>query len=103
MKKPRKPALAALATLGAIGLGQVYNGRLKKAAAMYGLSLGCLVFGALLGPSASFSRMLIFVAAALGVGAVVIVDAIRDARQLGEIELRPYHRWYVYLGIILVQ
>jgi signal peptidase I len=36
-------------------------------------------------------------------GLLLIIDAIRDARTVGQIVLRRYNRWYIYLGIILVQ
>jgi hypothetical protein len=36
--------LAALATFGACGLGQLYNGKPIKAAVAYGLGLACAAF-----------------------------------------------------------
>jgi signal peptidase I len=103
MMKQRKPILAGLASLGTPGLGQLYNGKLRKAVIMYctGVAVACI--GLIFPPAYSFSYLVILLAAAACVSIVIIVDAFRDARKLGEVELRPYNRWYIYLAILLVQ
>jgi len=82
MKRKRYPSLAALATFGLVGLGQLYNGKLAKAAFIYCLS----VAGSLLGPifliTASFSGLLVCLALSVAFFLIVMIDAILDARKL---------------------
>jgi len=102
MMKLRKPFLAALASFGAFGLGQLYNGRPKRAVLMYGLGLVVTAIGSIFSPVASLLNFIIFLGVWTCVGLVVVVDAIRDARKLGEVVLHQYNRWYVYLTIFLI-
>jgi signal peptidase I len=102
-KKKRNPFLAAIATLGTFGLGQLYNGKPRKAAVAYLLWLAAAAIGMVLPLSASFNWLLAFLSLPLLLGLLLIIDAIRDARTVGQIVLRRYNRWYIYLGIILVQ
>ncbi len=101
--KQRKPLLAAIASLGALGLGQLYNGKLRKAIIMYGLGFVEVGIVTVFPPATSFFNLVILIGVAICIGVVVIVDAIRDARKLGEVELQRYNRWYVYLAILLFQ
>jgi signal peptidase I len=103
MTKKRNPFLAALATFGAFGLGQLYNGKPIKAAVAYASGLVCAAFAILAPLSSSLSWILAVVFIQIMVIAILIIDAIRDARNSGEFVLRRYNRWYAYLGIILVQ
>jgi signal peptidase I len=103
MVKKRNPFWAGLFTLGAFGLGQLYNGKPAKAAVMYCLPFICIALSLLFPLSSSLYHLLVFEALLLCIGLVSIVDAVRDARKLNEIALRSYHRWYVYVAIILFQ
>jgi signal peptidase I len=102
-KKKRNPFLAGIATFGAFGLGQLYNGKARKAVVAYLLWLATAAIGIVLPLSASFNWLLIFFSLPLLLGLLLIIDAIRDARAVGQITLHRYNRWYIYLGIILVQ
>jgi signal peptidase I len=102
IEKKRNPFLAALATLGTIGLGQLYNGKLRKAIAAYALCLATVAFGIFAPLSSSLSWFLIAVILPVLLGLVVAIDAFRDAHRMREIALHPYNRWYVYLAVILI-
>jgi signal peptidase I len=99
----RNPFLAALATLGAFGLGQLYNGKLRKAAIAYALCLATVAFGIFAPLSSSLSWLFIVSALPILLGLVVAIDAFRDAHRIREIVLHPYNRWYIYLAVILIQ
>jgi signal peptidase I len=102
-KKKRNPFLAAIATLGACGLGQLYNGKPWKAASAYILWL-FVSWLAIISPLSAGLRWLV-AAASLTVALILIViaDAIRDAHRIKAMSLRPYNRWYIYLAIVIVQ
>jgi len=101
--KKRNLFLAGLASLVVCGLGQLYNGKPAKAAIAYIFWLSCSAFAIFAPLSLSLSWLLAAVSINLIVNIIFIVDAIRDARKSKEFLLRPYNRWYLYLGIILVQ
>jgi len=100
----RKPWLAGLLSGILPGLGQLYNGQVKKA-----LLLGLLtsVFmivtaGLMYGPFPPLYILLLVPFLTLSIYVVSIGDAMRVARRLGEgYELRPFNKWYVYLGFVV--
>jgi signal peptidase I len=103
MTKKRNPFLAALATFGACGLGQLYNGKPNKAAIAYASGLACAIFAIFAPLLSSLLWLLAVVFIQILVIVILMIDAVRDARHSQEFVLRRYNRWYVYLGIILVQ
>ncbi len=102
VNKKRHPFLAAIATFGAFGLGQLYNGKPKKAAVAYFLWLGTVIFTIAAPLSSSLGWLLAAVSLPVLTGSMVIIDAVRGARAQQEVTLHRYNRWYVYLGIILI-
>jgi signal peptidase I len=103
MTKKRNPFLAALATFGAWGLGQLYNGKPIKAAVAYASGLAYVAFAIFAPLSSSLSWLLAAVFLQLMLIVIFIIDAVRDARNSKEFVLRRYNRWWIYLGIILIQ
>lgn len=89
------------------GLGQLYNGAGRWAAIIFAIGfVELLVFNALFSSTAIHSIETFWVAMALLVPAFafyvfVIVDAYLGARRTGELDLRRYNRWFVYVGIIV--
>jgi signal peptidase I len=102
-KKKRNPFLAAIATFGVFGLGQLYNGKPRKAAIAYGLLWVIAIFAMVAPFSANIKWLIAFFALTSILGLTLIIDAVRDARAKGEIVLHWYNRWYVYLTIIIIQ
>ena len=103
MNKLRKLWLAGLMSLITPGLGQLYNGEVRKAAILYLMPLafvapGCFII------ARAFSRYVIFgtfaIVAVYRIG--VAVDAALQARRLASsYVLRKYNRFYVYLLVFV--
>jgi signal peptidase I len=103
IQKRRVPLLAILATLGAPGLGQLYNGEPQKAAVFYFLSLSSLPILSLTSMIwQSPSGLLLLLVIAVGFGFLILVDAWINARKQLQYELRKWNRWQIYLAIILL-
>jgi signal peptidase I len=99
----RVPIIALLLSLLTPGLGQMYNGQLKKATVFY---LGGLLLTILLSLSGLFSNfygMILCLAILVGYMILVMLDALLNAMKLQTITTRKYNRWYVYVLIILTQ
>lgn len=100
--KKRRPWVAGLLGVALPGLGQVYNGQLL---------LGMLLFVAVVVVAAASIMILLYLPLAplnvllplllfAAFSMSVLVHAVVVAHRAGEIELRPYNRWYIYLGAI---
>jgi TM2 domain-containing membrane protein YozV len=108
--KPRNPVLAALASLTVPGLGQLYNGQPRLAAAWVIAYLGATgafvvrVFDRLSsadpGEGVLGSLGWVGVLGLLWLGGVV--QAVFAALDRPDYELRDYNRWSVYVGAFLV-
>ncbi|BBH22843.1 hypothetical protein Back11_41880 [Paenibacillus baekrokdamisoli] len=94
--------LAGIASLFIPGLGQVYNGQLKKAV-MVILSLLFLPFLIFSYVKTWFWSLPILIAFLIIVHLVALVDAIVSAaRRKTLFTLRRYNRWYMYVSMILL-
>lgn len=101
--KPRKPWLAGLLSLVQPGLGQVYNGEIRKALLFYALSF-LLLPGLFLCLHSEFIRVFLL-SCALIVPVyyiAVIVDAVRTAKRLDNQYIpKRYNKVIVYIGVFL--
>lgn len=98
--KKRKPILALILSLLTPGLGQIYNGQLKKGIFyLVGFYLVYLVLAFLL---LTFHGMLFYVIVTMGFFFFIVIDAFRGANKLKAITLKPFNKWYVYLIIFLI-
>jgi signal peptidase I len=103
--KERRPVVAALLSLVLMGLGQLYNGQLRRAVVFFAIEI--LGFGAVTTISTfllSFHGLIIIYFGALifvGIRIFAVIDAFIGARRIGEAELQRYNRWYVYVPIFL--
>ncbi len=95
----RKPWVAGLLSLLMPGLGQMYNGQVKKGLFFYCFSLAVKL-------TASFLIIALWVPfnfvipVLLGLSFLlyILLDAIRTAKRLGDTyQLRAYNKWYAYL------
>lgn len=101
MTRKRRPWLAALLSLVLPGLGQLYAGHAAGAVAAYGATVGALALMGAIWLFVPGGPLVILVGVAIGLGTylAVILHAWRlAARQRPDFELRPYNRWYVYVG-----
>jgi len=100
--KPRRPWLAGVLNLLALGLGQFYVGRPMRALAMY---LGGIVLTAGLlmsGLPKSFGGLIALFLTLLLYSGWVIWDAVHIARRSGQYSLKPFNRWYWYFAVWLL-
>ncbi len=98
--KKRKPILAFLLSLVTPGLGQIYNGQLKKGISyLVGFYLIYIVFSFLL---LILYGMIIYLIVMIGVFFFIWIDAVRGAIKVKAIELKSYNKWYIYLIIFLL-
>ena len=98
--KKRKPILAFLLSLVTPGLGQIYNGQLRKGILYLVVSLLFYIGTSFL--LFTFQGMVLFLIIDLGFALFVLVDAGRAAKRLRFIRLKPFNRWYVYLIIFIL-
>jgi signal peptidase I len=100
--KSRKPVIALLLSFATPGLGQMYNGQLKRGIILY---LGGFLLAAiflLTGLFSKFYGMILCLAILLGFLLFVWLDAFIGAVKSKKITLKPYNKWYLYLIIILI-
>ena len=101
----RRPWIAALLSVGVPGLGHLYAGRVAAALSALGFAVvagvGALASGVLL-PLPPLNVLLIVPALLLIYVGVPIHAALSARRAPPTYKLRPYNRWYIYLGIYLV-
>jgi len=101
--KIRHPAVAALLSFISMGLGQLYNGHLRRAVVLYVFEILAIVMAAVSTLLLSSHGILIIYACALifvGLRIFAVVDAFGGARRIGSAALQRYNRWYVYAVLI---
>lgn len=96
---------AGLMSLLLPGLGQVYNGQARKGGLLYllfqSIALASVAF--IIGPLLSPWTLVGGLVLCLIVYGAISLEAAKTARQMGAtVHLKWYHKWYVYLLIILV-
>lgn len=102
--KPRKPWIAGLLSLIQPGLGQVYNGEIRKALPIYIIPI-LLIPGMILCLRSGFIPIFLAAYAILGSAYyfLVFIDAVRTARRFNnEYTPRKYNRAIAYIGIYLL-
>ena len=99
--KPRKPWIAGILSLIQPGLGQVYNGEIRKALPIYIIPI-LLIPGMILCLHSEFIRIFLAAYAILGSAyyGLVFIDAVRTAiRFKNEYTLKKYNKAIAYVGI----
>lgn len=105
--KERKPLFALALSLFLVGLGQVYNGKLRKGILLFLISLifPLLLFQlSVVGPAIMLIAFLVLsLLASLSIYIWAAVDAWKQAKRIGEnYRLRIYNKVSVYLLLIIV-
>ncbi|WP_316896485.1 signal peptidase I [Pseudodesulfovibrio indicus] len=98
--KPRKPWLALLLSLVAVGLGQVYNGQWRKGVWLFLTEVGLGMFMVLYW--ADFAAMLLCVSILAGYNLFVAGEAFVSARRLRDFTPGPWNHGWVYGLCLLV-
>ncbi len=106
--KNRRPVGAAVLSVITPGLGQLYNGMPRRAMAFLIIAfLSIAVLNAIASSVSIWSSAAFIVGGILAILTIcfylfVIIDAYRGAVRVGQLELRRYNRWYVYLLVIAI-
>jgi signal peptidase I len=101
-RKKRSPLVALVLSFLTPGLGQFYNGQIKRAALLYLGEISLIPILTLSGLFRTFWGLLFSLVVGIGFLLFVIIDAPYNATRLKELRLRSYNRWYIYLIIVLV-
>lgn len=102
--KPRRPLIAGILSLIQPGLGQVYNGEIRKAILIYIIPI-LLIPGMILCLNREFIRVFLVSYAVLGSAyyALVFMDSVKTARQLSNnYTLKKYNKLIAYIGISIL-
>jgi signal peptidase I len=101
--KKRHPFGAALFSFFAMGLGQLYSGKARRAILLLSIwAIWPLALGVVWPIARSFLGLAVIIAIAISVWLFAVIDAFIAARRVGHLKLRSYNRWYVYTAILLV-
>lgn len=101
----RKPWLAGVLSLCAVGLGQVYNGQALKGVLVYCLAwiVGLACIAIMLELSFAPWNITLPLGILLTGHLYILVDAITTARRTRDtFQPRFYNKWYIYLAIIVL-
>jgi signal peptidase I len=98
----RRPLTALILSFLTAGLGQLYNGQLKRAVSFYLLGLLVIIIVSFSGLLFSFFGMLTCAAILIGYTIFVMIDAFINAKRLHTIKPKGYNKWYLYLVIFLI-
>jgi signal peptidase I len=104
--KKTRPIIALLLSLITPGLGQVYNGKLKRGIIFFWFfEFSHILLHLLSELRSKFNGFILFFAFCLtffGFFIYVLSDAFRDVKRLRVTVRKPYHRWYIYVIISAV-
>lgn len=101
----RHPWVAGLLSAMTIGLGHVYVGQGTKSIKFFvGLLAAYVVVmsGLYFGSAVGFACSTIAIVIAIGIWVFALIDAVKKAKAAHPYELKPYNRWYVYVGVLLL-
>lgn len=97
--RPRNAFVAFLFSLILSGLGQVYNGQIKKAIIFFCLPLLIpFLYGVIRGTT-FFYGLLSMLIILVSLKIYIIIDGIKNAKRQKSYILKPYNTWYHYLII----
>jgi len=99
---PRKAILAFLLSILVPGLGQLYNGQLKKALFFSLGLLICVISINLFGLKNHFWVYVIALIVLVILLLLVAVEATVTAHKNKKYELKSYNKWYVYLLLVVI-
>ena len=99
--KKRKKIIALLLSIITPGLGQIYNGQLKKGVIFYLAGFLLIFLLAMTGLQYQFYGAIALVLIAICWRLFIISDALFVAIKIKERTLRPYNKWFIYLLIAI--
>lgn len=103
IEKKRKPFVAFFLSFLTPGVGQLYNGQIKRAGFLYAILFMISINPLSLKLFATFHGLIVWLAVTLSLLLFIMIDALYNAFKLKEIKTNKYNRWYVYAVIIAIQ
>ncbi len=100
--KKRNPIIASFLAIIGPGLGQIYNGQIKKGITFYFVSYLLLFLLPLTGLQYRFYGLLLFVGVGILFVLYIMGDGLIVALKTKEVTLKWYNRWYFYLLFALL-
>ena len=98
----RKKLVAFLLSAFIPGLGQLYNGQLKKSV-IYSIGLLILPIGFnLMGLKQYFWIYATLIILIIALRVVIAIEAMVVAGRTKEYQLKIFNKWYIYISIILI-
>jgi signal peptidase I len=99
--KPRNALIAFLFSLFAPGLGQVYNGQVKKGVLFFCLLCFSIFIYSIFDLADSFIWLCIILIINISLQLWIIIDAVIQARKQADYIPKSYNRWYYNLAILI--
>jgi signal peptidase I len=97
----KKPLLAGFFSLIIPGLGQVYNGELRKGIIFYTVGYVLILLVSLFSLPFTFLGLILFIFLALSWPIFALIDAVKTAKKSQLMPFWPYNKYYVYLLIFI--
>ena len=101
-KPKRRPILAFLLSFALSGLGQAYNGQLRKGIILFLSILIIDIILSIIGLWYTFTGMIIGLIIIAVCKIIISVEASYSASKLKGIFLKPYNKWYIYIVFIII-
>jgi signal peptidase I len=98
----RKPAIAAILSIIAPGLGQIYNGQLIKGVIFYFMVFLLQILMLVAGLQNRFYGIIVLLFFGILSYLFIVGEGFFIARRLKEISLKSYNKWYFYLLFVIV-
>jgi signal peptidase I len=97
--KKRRSIFALLLSFLTPGLGQLYNGQIRRAGFLYvsGVMLAAIFFS---GFYSKFYFLILFLALGICYILFAMADAVYQAIKIKAISLKPYNRWFLYILVV---
>jgi signal peptidase I len=100
--KSRNAVIAFLLSLVLPGLGQIYNGQLKKGTFFFGILLLIPFLAGITRVTTFFYGLLFLILTEICLRIFIIADGVRTAKRLKEFVPGRYNTWYYHLLIAIV-
>lgn len=102
INRKKKILIAMIFSFLVPGLGQVYNGQLRKGIILY--TCLCLISYTFktIDICSSFTGIIIFIVVAVCLLSIILFDAFHNAILLNNVESKRYQKWYFYVSVILI-
>ncbi|MGE5412438.1 MAG: signal peptidase I [Clostridiales bacterium] len=103
LRKKLSPVLAAILSIIAPGLGQIYNGQLKKGLYLFTTTYFLyIVLVAVFKILSTFTGAVLFAFISMSWVLFLATYAVTISIKRKEKEIKPFNKWYFYIGFLLI-